>query len=216
MLASPSALSALHEVLLRVASGNLPENAAAALAASKLTALRKPGGGVRPIAAPSLLRRLAGRGLVRARRAELEAALGHRQFAVGTAAGAELLAHSVRALTEAEPDLVLVALDARNAFCSADRAACLRALGELAPELVPCADLFSGRLSRYFFWDSSGRAAASSLPQAAWTRVTRSRPCSSLAVWRPGWQSSKPTCDRSLRPAVWTRTGSASSPFSTT
>ena len=59
--------------------------------------------------------------------------------------------------TEAEPDLVLVALDAHNAFCPADRGACLKTLGELAPELLPCADLFSSRLSRYFFWDNTGR-----------------------------------------------------------
>ena len=90
-----------------------------------MTALRKPGGGVRAIAAPSLLQRLAGPGLVRARKAELEAALGHHKFAVGTAVGAELMAHTARALIEAEPDLVLVALDARNAFCCADRKACL-------------------------------------------------------------------------------------------
>ena len=59
-------------------------------------------------------------------------------------------------MTEAEPDLVLVALDARNAFCSADREACLQNLAEHALDLLPCADLFSARLSRYFFWDSSG------------------------------------------------------------
>ena len=145
VLASPTALTALHEVLLRVADGNLPESAARVLAASKLTALRKPGGGVRPIAAPSLLRRLAGRSLVRAWRAGLAAVLGHRQYAVGTAAGGELLAHTARALTEADPDLVLLALDARNAFCSADRETCLQGLAELAPELEPCARLFSGR-----------------------------------------------------------------------
>ena len=29
-------------------------------------------------------------------------------------------------------------------------------LAELAPELLPCADLFSARLSRYFFWEGSG------------------------------------------------------------
>ena len=59
--------------------------------------------------------------------------LGCHQFAVGTAAGTETLAHTARALTEADPTLVGLALDARNAFCSADREACLQQLGELAP-----------------------------------------------------------------------------------
>ena len=64
---------------------------------------------MRPIAAPSLLRRLAGRLLVNTRKAELAEALGKRQFAVGVATGTEVLAHSVRALTEADPDLVVLA-----------------------------------------------------------------------------------------------------------
>ena len=157
VLAAPTALTALHEVLQRVATGNLPEAVAAALALSKLTALRKPGGGVRPIAAPSLLRRLAGRLLVSTRKKELAEALGRRQFAVGTAAGTEVLGHSVRALTEEDPDLVLLCLDAKNAYGTTDRAACLDALGRVAPELLACAELFCRRTSQYLFWDGAGQ-----------------------------------------------------------
>ena len=54
VLSSPSGVTAFYEVLLRMASAQLPASAAEALALSKLTPLRKPGGGVRPIAAPSL------------------------------------------------------------------------------------------------------------------------------------------------------------------
>ncbi len=157
VLASPTALTAFHQVLQRVASGQLPDCVAAALALSKLTPLRKAGGGVRPIAAPSLLRRLAGRLLVRGRRKELAEALGPRQCAVGTAAGTELLAHTVRALTEDDPELVLLALDARNAYCTASRRSCLDELAEVAPELLPCAELFCARESQYYFWDGAGR-----------------------------------------------------------
>ena len=157
VLAAPAALAALHEVLQRLATGNLPEEVAAALALSKLTALRKPAGGVRPIAAPSLLRRLAGRLLVSTRKSELADALGRRQFAVGTAAGAEVLGHSVRALTENDPDLVLLCLDAANAYGTADRAACLDAVGRAAPELLAYAELFCRRTSRYLFWDGAGQ-----------------------------------------------------------
>ncbi len=156
VLGAPAALKALHEVLQRVASANLPPSAAAALALSKLTALRKSGGGVRPIAAPSLLRRLTGRLLVSTRKKELAEALGRRQFAVGTAAGAEVLGHSVRALTEEDPALVLLCLDAKNAYGTASREKCLEALGRVAPELLPCADLFCRRTSQYLFWDAAG------------------------------------------------------------
>ncbi len=157
VLGTPSALTALHQVLQRVAAANLPESVADALALSKLTALNKPGGGVRPIAAPSLLRRLAGRLLVSTRKAELASALGRRQFAVGTAAGAEVLGHSVRALTEADPDLVLLCLDAKNAYGTASRADCLDALGREAPELLAFAQLFCCRTSQYLFWDGAGQ-----------------------------------------------------------
>ena len=157
VLAKPSALSALHEVLLLVASGDLPESAVAALALSKLTPLKKPGGGgVRPIAAPAVLRRLAGKALVNPRTKELAEAMGGHQFAIGTAAGAELLAHTTRACCEADPELVLTALDAKNAYCSANRADCLNELEALAPDLAAFARLFSQRRSRYFFWDATG------------------------------------------------------------
>ena len=50
------------------------------------------------------------------------------------AAGTELLAHTVRALTEADPHLAAA-----------------------APEVARCAQLFSARTSQYLFWDGGGR-----------------------------------------------------------
>ena len=47
--ATANALTALHEAPLRVATADLPAEVAAALALSKLTALRKPGGRLRPM-----------------------------------------------------------------------------------------------------------------------------------------------------------------------
>ena len=105
---------------------------------------------MRPIAAPSILRRLAARLLVRDRKQELATALGPQQFALGTAAGTELLAHTVRASTEADPELIVLSLDAQNAYCSVSREECLRQLVQVVPELAPCATLFSQRESRYF------------------------------------------------------------------
>ena len=113
LLGSPTAVTAFHQVLLRMASGQVPECIAATLALSKLSPLRKNDGGVRPIAAPSLLRRLAGRLLVSTRRQELAHALGPRQYAVGTSAGTELMAHTVRALLKANPQFVITVLDAK-------------------------------------------------------------------------------------------------------
>ncbi len=49
-----------------------------------------------------------------------------------------------------------VALDAKNAYCTIRRTACLDRLAELAPELLPFARLFSQRESAYYFWDGKG------------------------------------------------------------
>ena len=157
MTYSPGGLAALHLVCERLAQGRVPASAAKAIGISKVTPLRKPGGGVRPIAAPNILRRLAGKCLVQPRKADLARALGKQQFAIGTAAGTELLAHSVRAVAEADPSLVFVALDAKNAYCSAKREVCLGELQAIAPELLPFAEVFGCRTSRYLFWDSHGK-----------------------------------------------------------
>ena len=81
-------------------------------------------------------------------------AVGRHQFGVGVAAGAESLAHAARAFSEADTDLVLLALDAQNAFCFADKEKCLHELERNAPELLACAEAFSKRTSQHFFWDS--------------------------------------------------------------
>ena len=70
---------------------------------------------------------------------------------------AEIRRRGVRALTEADPDLVVCALDATNAYCTATRRACLEELEATAPEVARCARLFSARASQYLFWDEGGR-----------------------------------------------------------
>ena len=65
-------MASYHEMFVRIATGDLPPAAAAALALSKLTPLRKPAGGVRPTAAPAILRRLAGRALLGKHKKALE------------------------------------------------------------------------------------------------------------------------------------------------
>ena len=63
LLGHDSAIEAMHAVCVRLAQGRVPESIAAAIGLSKLAPLRKAGGGVRPIAAPNILRRLVGRKL---------------------------------------------------------------------------------------------------------------------------------------------------------
>ena len=75
VLSSPGAFGALHKVCQRLSDAAVPESAAAALALAKVTPLLKPNGGVRPIAAPAILRRLVGKCMVRERKEQLADAL---------------------------------------------------------------------------------------------------------------------------------------------
>ena len=156
LLGHDSAIEAMHAVCVRLAQGRVPESIAAAIGLSKLAPLRKAGGGVRPIAAPNILRRLVGRILTSSFKTRASELLAPHQFAIGESAGAELLAHTAKALIEADPSLVLVKLDARNAFCTISRSECLAAFSEMLPELVPFVELFCNRTSQYAFWDATG------------------------------------------------------------
>ena len=82
---------------------------------------------------------------------------GGGRRAVGVAAGAESLAHTARPFTEADTDLVLLALDAQNAFSSADKKKCFQELERSAPEFTAFAEAFSRRTSQYLYWDAKGR-----------------------------------------------------------
>ena len=80
-------------------------------------------------------RREAGRAFATA---ELAEAAGRRQFTVGTAAGIEEMACAARALEEASPNLAMVVLGAKSAFCAIGRAARPSGLERSAPELLRC------------------------------------------------------------------------------
>ena len=95
----------------------------------------------------------------------------------------------------------LLALDAENAFCSADRAACLRKLCDYAPELLPCAELFSRRTSQYFFWDSTGHCHR----LTSTSGVDQGDPLAPR-LFCFGLKP-KTTCAAWLQSAAWTRTG---------
>ena len=86
-------MAALGVVVDRVASGRVPPAAAAGLALTTLTPLRKKNGRLRPVAAGESLRRLTAKALARAHATQIADAVGPAQFGVGTPGGAEALTH---------------------------------------------------------------------------------------------------------------------------
>ena len=120
--------------------GTLPPDVLAVVGTSRLVALQKPNGGIRPVAIGDVLRRYVTRGLCLAYKERWEAELGPFQYAIGTKAGSEKLLAMLRTYAEAgnpEQQRVLLALDSRNAFNTANRQDILDALQTSYPELLP-------------------------------------------------------------------------------
>eukprot|EP00959_Pyramimonas_sp_CCMP1952_P133521 2792201-Pyramimonas_sp.AAC.1 len=73
---------------------------------TRLVALRKRNGGVRPIACGSVLRRLAAKAACDVFSDDIKSACGPHQYAVGKPGGCEVMHKCISALTEADPRAV--------------------------------------------------------------------------------------------------------------
>jgi hypothetical protein len=123
-----------------------------------MTALQKDDGNVRGIVAGSILRRLVCKTVA----AKFSVAFLERtapyQFALQTKAGTDALAHAIRALTDFDPEAVVVSLDGIGAFDHVKRTAFfskLLACEELRP-LVSLVSALYGAQSRFLWCDANG------------------------------------------------------------
>ena len=160
LLQDLDAVDLLTEAATRLARAQIPTEVADGLARTRLTALRKPDGGVRGIATGDAFRRLVSRTLAKEWAATFDRATRPYQFALQARAGTDALATHVRAALALRPDAVLVSLDGRSAYDCMSRAAFLAKLHEVAPELLPFVRLFYGQPSTYSWWDDQGRCRA--------------------------------------------------------
>ena len=106
----------LHAVLNAYLRAELGATAAEASRVAPTTPLRKRGGGVRCVAVGFLLRRLGLGALLRQRRAELRAAVGPWQFAVGRPAAIETLVRELRHEVSRRTAPAVILFDCKNAF----------------------------------------------------------------------------------------------------
>ena len=127
------ALTALVNLAL---SGGVPRPARAAFYGAALTALRKPDGGVRPIAVGCTYRRLATKLALSSLRTELGEQLRPTQLGYGTSGGCEAAAHATRAFSRSmNSESVMVKIDMKNAFNSVRRDHFLSRVRESAPSI---------------------------------------------------------------------------------
>ena len=117
-----TALTALTNLAI---SGQIPDFAVQAFYGASLIALRKKGGGLRPIAIGSVFRRIAAKIAVSNVSAAIGAELRPAQLGVATRNGCEAAVHAVRAyITDAarsSQPTVIIKLDVSNAFNSVRR-----------------------------------------------------------------------------------------------
>ena len=137
LLQDLEALELLTEAATCLAQANVPSDIAAGLAMARLTALRKPDGGVRGIATGDVFRRLVSRTLAKEWAHTFDQATRPSQFALQARAGTDALAACARAALSLRPEAVLVSLDGRSAYDCMSRTAFLTKLHEVAPTLLP-------------------------------------------------------------------------------
>ncbi|MCP4990354.1 MAG: hypothetical protein GY928_31250 [Colwellia sp.] len=134
---------ALAKVCTELAQGRAPAGIAPWLAGAPIYPLKKPDGGVRPIAVGETLRRVVSRALChryKGRFANLLLPVG--QVGVGIPSGAEAAVLAVREKLRRDQDLQGIAVlkvDFENAFNTVSRSAMLQSVAEDIPELLPWA-----------------------------------------------------------------------------
>ena len=132
-MASENGMNATHSFINSVLAGNMPDWPE--FRASRLIPLKKPGGGIRPIAIGEVWARLASM-CAMACSPEVGPGLAPLQLGVGIRGGAQCMGHAINAAVRVHPDHVVLQLDAKNAFNTLSRQVMLEAVLERAPKLA--------------------------------------------------------------------------------
>ena len=114
------------------------------LARGRLTALRKPDGGVTGIMVGDVVRRLVSRTVTQQLGEAVKLATSPFQYALSTRAVCECIAHALQALTEANPEATILSVDGIGAFDLVSRGAMLQGLCDVSPSAVTFVRQFYG------------------------------------------------------------------------
>ena len=170
---SVSAFDALLRFVQYAVEGRLPH--IPRLMASRLVPLRKPNGGIRPIAVGEVLLRLASLCASTAA-AEAGPALRPLQLGVGVPGGAQCVGQALQATILAQPEHVVLQLDWSNAFNCLSRQSMLEAVAERAPALLPFAEWSYGTPTALWVCD----APPDTPPVMSLSGVRQGDPCGPL------------------------------------
>ena len=137
----PIILEAFTDAFNIVLAGKISREISSWLATSKLLPFAKSGGGVRPIAIGTGIRRVVSTLALRASSRELRKALGPCQFGVSVKNGVEYCIHKARYDLLTSRKFLLV-FDIKNAFNAVFRDAIFKQVSIAIPSLLPLVSLF--------------------------------------------------------------------------
>ena len=137
---------------------DVPDEIMDAIRLGRLTALRKPNGGVRGIVVGDIVRRLVGRTMAQQFSKRVEVATSPFQYALSTRAGAECVTHVLQTLTDLDERATILSVDGIGAYDLISRHAMLSGLRDMedGAELLPFVSSLYGRPSTYLWEDELG------------------------------------------------------------
>ena len=148
--ADVEAKAAIEELIVSMATTTLPDDVRPFFTASRLSALTKAKGGIRPLGIGTVFSRMVGRlhtARLRPTKDEdtdvlqiegvAKTLLGAGQTGVLTPGGQEIVVHSLQLTMQEHPEWIFVELDATNAFNTLARNAIFKNAHAIAPELLP-------------------------------------------------------------------------------
>ena len=144
----------LTQVVNLLAQGSAPADLAEHLAGAKLIALKKPKGGIRPIAIGEILRRLVGKCLCAAIKDDAAAYFEPRQVGVACKLGVDAAVHTCRSWSEhhrGNRRKALLKIDFSNAFNCVDRGTVLARTLATFPGIARWANWCYAKPSRLVF-----------------------------------------------------------------
>ena len=116
LLECSAVASALSHAASLLAQNRVPSEVVDAIRCERMTALRKPDGGIRGIVVGDVLRRAVARTIAQQFTKQVEAATSPHQYALKTKAGCETVAHILQVLTDLDPHATIVSVDGIGAY----------------------------------------------------------------------------------------------------
>ena len=141
-----------------LATGNVLAPILEGIRLGRMTALKKPDGGVRGIVVGDIVRRLVARTMVKQVSKQVEAATAPFQYALSTKAGCECVAHILQCVTDEDPEATVISIDGVGAYDLISRNAMFEGLLKMenGDQILPFVRCFCGSPSTYLWEDEMG------------------------------------------------------------